>query len=76
MAVTLWNWNDSPTVLLRRLVDNVAAIQGGGGGTVNLVAVPASPASPGAIGDIAQDTSYFYVYTAAGWTRAPISDWS
>lgn len=79
MAVTQWNWNDSPTVLERRIVDNLAAISGGsGGGTlVRLVAVPASSSSAGTVGDFAEDDSYLYVVVAPNtWTRTPISDWS
>lgn len=73
-----WVWSDGPLQLQRKTLDNLNAISGGsGGGTVmRLVAVPASPASPGAIGDFAEDGSYLYTYTATGWTRAPISDWS
>ncbi len=36
MPVTQWNWNDSPTDLLRRIVDNIAE-GGGGGGEVSSV---------------------------------------
>ena len=78
MAITRWNYADSPTVLERRIVDNLAAISGGGGGggtLVRLVTVPAAASDPGTIGDFAEDDFYLYVYTGAGWTRTPIGEW-
>ncbi len=74
-------WNDSQTVLLRKILTNLAYLAGSvtGGGTgspVVEVSPPASSASPGALGQVAQDGSYFYVYTAFGWRRTAINDWA
>lgn len=73
---------DSQVGLLRKLVWNTWYIAtyggGGGGGNIRYVSPPATPASPGSEGDVAEDGSYFYVYsTAAGaWRRTSIDEWS
>lgn len=76
-------WNDSQTVLLRKILTNSAMIAdalsgGGGGGSVAIFVTPPSAASdPGSPGQVAEDGSYFYVYSAtfSQWLRVPISDW-
>lgn len=75
-------WNDSPTVLLRKILTNTALIAetgggGGGSGNVSKVAVPANSGSSGALGQVAWDGSYFYTYVVGtGWLRTPMSDWA
>ncbi len=71
-------WNDSQTVLLRKILTNTALIGENipPGTPTSLVPVPASSASPGALGEFAVSTSYLYVYTTAGWRRTAIDDWS
>lgn len=39
-------------------------------------AVPASPTASGTAGDIAYDSSYLYVRTAAGWRRCELVTWT
>lgn len=70
-------WNDSQTVLLRKILTNTALIAGAGV-PAGFGPVPATPAAPGVEGDLAEDGSYLYVYsaTAGQWLRTPLSDWT
>ena len=70
----------SEVSLLRRICNNTALMAGAfPSGTIpSFVPVPAAPGSPGAAGDMAEDGSYLYVYsaTAGQWLRTPLSDWT
>lgn len=71
-------WNDSQTVLLRKILTNLAYFIQGGGGTIPVfVPAPASSGAAGTAGQIAYDSDYLYVCVAANtWRRVPISDWA
>lgn len=70
---------DSQTNLLRKLVNNTALIAASipAGTPASFVPVPATKNSPGSAGEMAEDGSYLYVYsaTAVQWLRVPISDY-
>ena len=51
-------------------------VAAGGGGSFSWASVPASPTSAGSAGDIAYDSSYFYVRTPSLWKRAPLYAWN
>lgn len=70
---------DGPVPLARKLVNNTALMAAGfPSGTIpSFGPVPSGSGSPGAAGDMAEDGSYLYVYsaTAGAWRRTPIDDW-
>jgi hypothetical protein len=72
-------WNDSQTVLLRKILTNTAMIADAipSGGIPSIVPVPASSGAPGAANEIAWDSDYAYFYTVGqGWRRVAINDWA
>ncbi len=71
---------DSQVSLLRKLVNNTALIAesipaGTPGNFVPVGPVAASSAAPGALGDMAVDESYLYVYSpaAAAWLKVALN---
>ena len=70
-------WNDSQTVLLRKILTNLAYMLEGGGGTIPVwVSPPATSTSAGTPGQMAYDGDYLYIAVAnATWRRVAINDW-
>lgn len=71
----------SEVSLLRRICNNTALMAeggggGGGGGGISWVSPPATSASAGTAGQVAYDTSYFYVCVSGNtWARTPLMEW-
>lgn len=70
---------DGPVPLARKLVNNTALIAEAfaSGSIPAFVPAPAASSDPGSAGQLAEDGSYLYVYsaTAGAWRRTPIDDW-
>jgi len=67
LSNTLPNTDDSVGITLMKILQ---VLNSGG---ISLVGVPSSGASPGAVGQIAVDNAFLYIYTSGGWTHVSLT---
>ena len=71
------NWNDGKIFTKDAGGSVVALTLGGGGGGISWVTAPALPTSSGTAGQVACDSTYYYICTASNtWRRVAIAAWS
>jgi hypothetical protein len=75
--VTLSNSVPSGTVLeYLTMSSGLSSGSSGGSSGFSWSNVPSSPSASGTNGDVAYDSSYFYLKSASGWKRAAIATWT